>query len=933
MSVLLLGDATTTYATADQTSVGREEGFQFVAKKTGVIEELQFRTNGTANTGITSLILGIAADSAGKPGAILGQGTAAGEPAASTWIKVTGLSINVTAGTTYWLISLPQGTAGKQVHYNAANAAGGNVESKASGLTKIEPETEWETFNEGPIGFQALGTEAPTVTKPADQESTQGSAASLQIEAEGATEYKAAGLPAGLAINPATGKITGTPSTAEETTVTITVKGAGGEATTTFKWRIKGLVVAVAQSTPSLGGTTDVTVRLQALDGTWETCGADRAIKVIPESETHVHDGWGPKTAGFTLKRSVISLWPDLGAFTPVEIEIGGVIVWDGRIAETPTKGTWEINVQCEGWQAHLDDDVYQRVYIHSKLTDWKDARSFSESNLAAFQAAPQIQAQQGSIVISFPNGSAVIQNVTTAGVILDLGPGGAAKRVLMNPAASTFALGTYTCKIRGANSIPALLPEGGGETLTEFDPSGASGTVAGTFATTFRYVVIYIARTGVSLTEAADRTLKITAISVFADTAYEAGNTSVLTGDVIGKDALERGTLLLSSDFSQIAKVTFHIPDFVLSKASTPREVWEAANAYYNYITKLLTGRRFSFQPRPTAPQLEIGAWSQADTEDTSANSGAEIYNRALIEATGQDGSALSVERSAAQQPGVLYLSPEGVPENPSFATNTEHWAASGGGAITRVTGAGEFHSAPAAGKWVPTKSGQTLIETFSGTFHKGVAYRLSFYTKQLVAGGKFGVSFGVAADHAHITLEPTEGAFGLTTITWTPTANRTGVTLEFFASFGTGLIVDDVSVLAAEPTLVDRRLFRRTKVIQTSSAITATEGQQLGDIFLQSHMTTPFKGSVSSLRMGSIRRVIGGQLVHPSQLGLYTQQLVRLSDRIDPDTGGLGRDGTLAEVSYEHKTQAATPTLDDKRGNFEALLQRLAAVQTPGS
>lgn len=39
--------------------VGCEEAFQFTATYTGKIEELKFRTNGTANTGVSSVVLGV----------------------------------------------------------------------------------------------------------------------------------------------------------------------------------------------------------------------------------------------------------------------------------------------------------------------------------------------------------------------------------------------------------------------------------------------------------------------------------------------------------------------------------------------------------------------------------------------------------------------------------------------------------------------------------------------------------------------------------------------------------------------------------------------------------------------------------------------------------------------------------------------------------
>ncbi len=160
-NVLLIGDESTAYAVADSTTNSRTEFFQFTALQTGIVEELEFRTNGTANTEVTSLVMGICSDSGGLPSAALGQGTAAGEPATSSWIKVTGLSIPITAATVYWLAVLPIGVAAKKLSFNAATALGagtGNVETKASGFTKIETDgTGYDVFNQGPCGFQGRG--------------------------------------------------------------------------------------------------------------------------------------------------------------------------------------------------------------------------------------------------------------------------------------------------------------------------------------------------------------------------------------------------------------------------------------------------------------------------------------------------------------------------------------------------------------------------------------------------------------------------------------------------------------------------------------------------------------------------------------------------------------------------------------------------------
>jgi hypothetical protein len=84
-----------------------------------------------------------------------------------------------------------------------------------------------------------------TVTNPGPQAATAGTPTSLQIAATDsapgqALTYSAAGLPAGLSINSATGLISGTPTARGNSTVTVTATdttGASGSAT--FTWQIR----------------------------------------------------------------------------------------------------------------------------------------------------------------------------------------------------------------------------------------------------------------------------------------------------------------------------------------------------------------------------------------------------------------------------------------------------------------------------------------------------------------------------------------------------------------------------------------------------------------------------------------------------------------------------------------------------------------------
>jgi hypothetical protein len=88
------------------------------------------------------------------------------------------------------------------------------------------------------------GGNTVTVTNPGNQTGTVGTAASLQVHASDSASgqtltYSATGLPAGLSINSSTGLISGTPTTAATSNVTVKATdttGASGSAA--FSWTI-----------------------------------------------------------------------------------------------------------------------------------------------------------------------------------------------------------------------------------------------------------------------------------------------------------------------------------------------------------------------------------------------------------------------------------------------------------------------------------------------------------------------------------------------------------------------------------------------------------------------------------------------------------------------------------------------------------------------
>jgi hypothetical protein len=92
----------------------------------------------------------------------------------------------------------------------------------------------------------------------------------------------------------------------------------------------------------------DVSIRVQILGGLWETFGADRMAGIQPDynSLDMSSNSWGSDKASFNLYRDTRAVWPDLAAYTPIKIEVGGMLVWSGRMVDTPTDDTARVTQQ-----------------------------------------------------------------------------------------------------------------------------------------------------------------------------------------------------------------------------------------------------------------------------------------------------------------------------------------------------------------------------------------------------------------------------------------------------------------------------------------------------------------------------------------------------------------------------------------------------------
>ncbi|HZR51615.1 MAG TPA: glycoside hydrolase family 48 protein [Streptosporangiaceae bacterium] len=163
-----------------------------------------------------------------------------------------------TVGTAVSLqIKASDSAAGQTLSYSATNLPAGLSISATTGLITGTPTANGNssvvvtvkdtTGASGTAAFTwTIGTtgNTVTVTNPGNQTGTVGTAVSLQIKATDSAagqtlSYSAANLPAGLSISATTGLITGTPTTAGTSSVTVTVKDTtGATGTAAFTWAI-----------------------------------------------------------------------------------------------------------------------------------------------------------------------------------------------------------------------------------------------------------------------------------------------------------------------------------------------------------------------------------------------------------------------------------------------------------------------------------------------------------------------------------------------------------------------------------------------------------------------------------------------------------------------------------------------------------------------
>jgi len=213
--------------------------------------------------------------------------------------------------------------------YDVTSGANGSCSPAylCTGEVGYDGPTGWGT----PDGVTAFSngtttTNTVTVTNPGSQTGTVGTAASLQISATDSASgqtltYSATGLPAGLSINASTGLISGTPTTAGTSSVTVTAKdttGATGSASFTWTISASGGGCTAQQLLGNPGFATGSLSPWTATSGV--LANTDEGVPSYPTSDPYLAwlDGYGGAhtdtlaqtvTIPATCKNATLSFW------------------------------------------------------------------------------------------------------------------------------------------------------------------------------------------------------------------------------------------------------------------------------------------------------------------------------------------------------------------------------------------------------------------------------------------------------------------------------------------------------------------------------------------------------------------------------------------------------------------------------------------------
>ena len=257
----------------------------------------------------------------GSTPTVIGTFPSSGPTSGGTGVTITGTNFAFGATVTFGGIA-----ATKVVVISATQITATTPAGNAGAVTVAV------TNNNGQSGSLTNGftynTAAPVITSPGTASGTVGTAFSYQITATNSpTSYGATGLPAGLSVNSGTGLISGTPTTAGVSPVTLSATNAAGTGNATLTLTVTGVPVITSPTTasgtvgtafsyqitatnsPTSYGATGLPAGLSVNSGTGLISGTPTTAGVSPVTLSATNGG-GTGTAPLTLTINSISSSP-----------------------------------------------------------------------------------------------------------------------------------------------------------------------------------------------------------------------------------------------------------------------------------------------------------------------------------------------------------------------------------------------------------------------------------------------------------------------------------------------------------------------------------------------------------------------------------------------------------------------------------------------
>jgi hypothetical protein len=677
-----------------------------------------------------------------------------------------------------------------------------------------------------------------------------------------------------------------------------------------------------------VGRRVDTSIAIRQSVGEFIQVGRDVDRGINFEGLVDTYNEQGPDTANFVLRRDPSVEWPDIQAYNELTIRRGGIDVWSGRIEEAAGQSgdSFTLSVKARGWQYHLDDDKFRMGWVHSKVSDWRDLRTFPGVDpehmrqyftLRNDGGVPWFGWQSDAVA---PSASGIGHGV---GIGLDLGQNGDyAVRMALVYERSNAAAGSLTLFGRGTTGDEvtgtindydefidppivhsSLTAPGSGPPYT-LGVAGGVNTNARRSSLNFLSIFLWYSSGGGALT--LDYGVKCMEIRCFSEeNEYSSGNDIDLNASDIPKRLLRKGKLpLITDDESQIEATSFIVPHYWSFTPQTARSYIQGVNAFHDYLWGVDVQKRLYFRARPDAPRLEIGKWTGATFRDASTNSGQDVYNKVIVNGTGPVGEKVVIERAVS-------------------TAGTPYGELMGSGTATNFSTSGIDNDVLTVTISTPPLYGEIWTVEIDSLAITGTDPYDAFTLQLLTDSDVFATASRRIDSAGQLDGWQVSGVV--------PFENDLGTDVEarLVCNNGNASDIDvTMSVYRARGGLISRNRFVRAGSLNVSAPLPRSAIIQIADIWLANNQTTPLKGAVTAEAQGGVREIGSHAGVNPGHLGLYTGERILINQIIDPDTGQRGRSGIVKSVSYSDDKGVATMQIDNDRNRLEVFLNRLAVV-----